>query len=54
MLREYPGTVVLVSHSRDEIYQFSDYLFVMEQGRVIRSGKTREIFADPGNRLPPG
>ena len=51
MLREYPGTVVLVSHSRDEIYQFSDYLFVMEQGRVIRSGKTREIFADPGNRI---
>lgn len=51
MLREYPGTVVLVSHSRDEIYQFSDYLFVMEQGRVIRSGKTREIFANPGNRI---
>lgn len=54
MLADYGGTVVLVSHSRDEIYQFSDYLVVMDRGRAARWGDTREIFADPGNRVSAG
>ena len=29
MLEDYPGTVILVSHSRDEIYRFSDELVIM-------------------------
>lgn len=51
MLENYGGTVILVSHSRDEIYQFSDTLFILDQGRVVRHGGTREIFADPGNSV---
>lgn len=51
MLGSYEGTVILVSHSRDEIYQFSDTLFILDQGKVVRSGGTREIFADPGNSV---
>ena len=50
MLKSYPGTVILVSHSRDEIYQFSDYLLVMDQGKIVRGGETREVFSHPGNR----
>lgn len=47
MLEDYPGIVILVSHSRDEIYHFSDELFVVDQGRAICGGKTKDIFRDP-------
>ena len=47
LLDDYTGTVILVSHSRDEIYRFSQELLVMDQGQIIRSGGVKEIFADP-------
>lgn len=47
MLKDYPGIVIMVSHSRDEIYRFSEELVVMDAGRVVTSGKTKEIFANP-------
>ena len=33
MLEDYPGTVILVSHSRDEIYRFSEELVIMDKGK---------------------
>lgn len=48
MLEDYAGTVLLVSHNRDEIYRFSEELMIMDEGRLIRSGKTNEIFENPG------
>ena len=48
MLDDYEGIIILVSHSRDEIYQFTDELFVMENGKIVCSGPTREIFQNPG------
>ena len=47
MLEDYPGTVILVSHSRDEIYRFSDELIVMDQGKVVCHGNTEETFDRP-------
>lgn len=47
LLEDYPGTVILVSHSRDEIYRFSDELIIMDQGRTVCHGKTKEIFDQP-------
>lgn len=47
MLSGYRGIVILVSHSRDEIYRFSEELVVMDQGRVVTAGRTKDIFADP-------
>ncbi len=47
MLEGYQGTVILVSHSRDEIYRFSEEILILDQGRNIVSGKTREVFANP-------
>lgn len=49
MLKDYEGTVILVSHNRDEIYRFSEELLVMEKGKIAVSGKSSKIFADPGN-----
>lgn len=48
MLDDYPGQVVMVSHSRDELYRFSEELFILSEGRIIRRGATRDVFADPG------
>jgi molybdate transport system ATP-binding protein len=49
MLDDYHGQVVMVSHSRDELYRFSDELFVIKDGSVIRSGETGDVFRDPGS-----
>lgn len=47
MLKEYEGTVIMVSHNRDEIYRFSEELLVMEEGRAAVFGKCKEIFENP-------
>ena len=47
MLEEYRGTVIMVSHSRDEIYRFSDELLIIDKGQSMCSGKTRDIFEKP-------
>lgn len=47
MLADYTGIVIMVSHSRDEIYRFSEELLVMSAGRPVIYGGTKEIFADP-------
>ncbi len=49
MLEDYEGQVILVSHSRDEIYRFSDELLIMEDGQVLARGKTADLFDDPGS-----
>ena len=47
MLKDYRGTVIMVSHNRDEIYRFSEELLIMDRGMAVTYGKTREIFEDP-------
>lgn len=49
ILDKYDRTVILVSHDRDEIYQMCDYLVLMDKGRLIADGPTKEIFAAPGS-----
>ena len=50
LLKNYRGTVILVSHSRDEIYRFTRELLTMADGSQISYGDTREIFANPGRK----
>ena len=45
-LSDYAGDVIMVSHSRDEIYQFCDRLLILDQGRVIVTPKTSLISRD--------
>ena len=47
MLKDYKGTVILVSHSRDEVYRFCEELVIMDSGKVVTFGKTKEIFENP-------
>jgi len=47
MLKDYEGCVIMVSHSRDEIYRFSEELIIMDNGQVVEQGQTKELFHKP-------
>jgi molybdate transport system ATP-binding protein len=47
-LLENRRDVILVTHSRDEVFKLCGELLLMDRGRVLKKGKTRELFDDPG------
>jgi len=50
MLEDYEGSVIMVSHSRDEIYRFSEELIIMDNGEIVEHGPTKELFDKPTRR----
>lgn len=54
MLEGYLGTVILVSHNRDEVYRFSEELLVIDQGSIVAAGETKALFRDPVSRHAAG
>jgi molybdate transport system ATP-binding protein len=40
--------VIMVTHSRDEAYRIWSEILVMDEGRVLGKGQTRELFRNPG------
>lgn len=55
LLADFPGDMVIVTHSRDEAYHMCGQIAVMDAGRVLVHGPTKQVFADPrtvqGGRL---
>ena len=47
MLKSYQGTVIMVSHSRDEVYRFNEELLIVDNGMAVVYGETKELFANP-------
>lgn len=47
-IKEYGKDVFMVSHSRDEIYKFSNQMVVISEGKSLLQGGTRDIFKNPG------
>lgn len=47
MLKDYDGTVIMVSHSRDEIYSFSEEVLVIDNGHGICLGPVKDVFEAP-------
>lgn len=47
LLKLYDGEVLMVTHSRDEIYRFCKRLVIVDKGRSILSGDTKQIFKKP-------
>lgn len=39
-------TIVLVTHLMDDVANFADTVYVMEKGRLVRSGNPKDIFQD--------
>ncbi len=46
-IRTFEGTVLLVSHNRDEVYRLSDKVAVYHQGRIDRLEEKWALFAHP-------
>ena len=49
-LASFKKDVILVTHSRDEAYQLSSSLAIMQQGHFAACGGTHQIFEDPGTK----
>ena len=49
LLRTVGRQTVLVTHSRDEAYRLCETLCILDGGRVLRTGATKAVFADPGS-----
>ena len=49
MLNDFEGFTILVTHDRDEAFQFCDELIVLDEGKIIAKGATYEIFENPKN-----
>lgn len=47
LLKGYQKDVLMVSHSRDEIFKFCDHMVLLGEGNVLLKGKTEEIFTNP-------
>lgn len=50
MLEYFDKDVLLVTHSRDEVYDLCDSMAIMESGKLIGMGQTKKIFSNPGTR----
>ncbi len=48
-LRKYDGAILMVSHSREEMYRFCDFVTVLHRGHVIESGSREEVFCRPSD-----
>lgn len=47
VLKDYKGDILMVSHSRDELYRFCDTIAIMNKGRIIELGDKESIFTYP-------
>ena len=50
VIRSFGGTVLLVSHDRDEVYRMADSIAVMSHGRIDACGGKKAVFAAPVTR----
>lgn len=48
-LKDYKGDMVLVTHSREEAFQFCRELTLLKDGRILAFGETKSIFDEPGS-----
>jgi len=47
LLKTYNKQMVMVTHNREEVYKFCDYMTVIDEGKVILAGSTKDVFANP-------
>ena len=47
IVRDFGGTTLLVSHSRDEVYRMADRIAVYNDGRIDAIGEKHALFSDP-------
>ncbi|MDR1925912.1 MAG: ATP-binding cassette domain-containing protein [Planctomycetaceae bacterium] len=48
MLETFAGTILFVSHNRDEIYRICERMLILQDGKTAAFGTTKELFRNPG------
>lgn len=48
LMQYFDGLSIMVTHNRDEAFQFCDELIVLDKGKIIAKGDTYEVFENPG------
>lgn len=43
------GNAVLVTHSHEEVHRLCSHTLILDRGRIIADGPTRELFTEPGS-----
>ncbi len=51
ILEDFGKDVLLVSHSRDEVYYLCGQVAIVHEGRILNMGATKQVFADPQSRV---
>lgn len=46
-LTNFDGFSILVTHDRDEAFQFCDELIILDKGKIIAKGRTVDLFENP-------
>lgn len=46
-LKEYTGNVLMVTHSRDEVFRICQDLLIMDKGEIIETGTVKDVFSRP-------
>ncbi|MFH1962219.1 MAG: ABC transporter ATP-binding protein [bacterium] len=49
--REMGTTTIMATHDQMEVLQLSDYIMVMDQGKIVQSGTPDEIISHPANKF---
>lgn len=44
--KEQNITIVLVTHLMDDVANYADFVYVLEKGKIVKSGEPREVFQD--------
>lgn len=47
LLSDFKGTLLFVSHNRDEVFRICKEMFIISNGNISRSGKCTDIFLNP-------
>lgn len=47
LLKRYEGDILMVTHSRDEIYRFCSQIHILDKGQKVISGSVQEVFDNP-------
>ncbi|MBR4448126.1 sulfate/molybdate ABC transporter ATP-binding protein [Methanobrevibacter sp.] len=47
LLKDFEGFSIMVTHDRDEAFQFCDELIVLDEGKIIAKGDTYDVFENP-------
>ncbi len=46
-LDDFDGFSIMVTHDRDEAFQFCDELIILDEGKIIAKGETHDVFENP-------